>query len=188
MARTTPRQRVAIAFSFAAAAALLATAHYFVPHGLGTLRNALGSATSAAQSPAPAISPAEPAGSPITVTVTADGQSTSTEFPVPTASNAPPDLLVPEGTVAMTVRITVPDGLGLSDFSLGIAEDPADGPLVVQQPLLATSSLVPGQQYVFDLRWTATGAGLTNSEALVMTGRQADGSVVETTVANFGPR
>jgi hypothetical protein len=58
----------------------------------------------------------------------------------------------------------------------------------VQQQLLATSTLAPGQQYVFDLRWTATGMGLSHSGALVMTGDQADGSVVEATVATFGPR
>jgi hypothetical protein len=189
MAGTTRRERVAIALSFTAAVALLATAHYFVPALLGAGRHAFGSAMPAAQGPTPAVSPAAPAGSPITITVTADGQSTSTEFPVPSTYTAQPDLLVPQGSrVAMTVSITMPDGLWLGGFTLGIAEDPTRAPLVVQQQLLAQSSLEPGQQYVFDFHWSATGVGLGHSEALVMTGDQADGSVVEATVATFGPR
>lgn len=185
MPGTTPRERVAIALSFTAAAVLLATAHYFVPAVLGALRSKPGPAVSAAPAPAPAM----PTGSPVTVMVTADGQSTSTEFPVSSTYNAQPDLFVPAGSrVNMTVNITVPDGLGLGDFTLGLAAVPPDGPLVVQQLLLSQSVLAPGQQYVFDLHWTATGVGLGHSEALVMTGDQANGSVVEATIVTFGPR
>jgi hypothetical protein len=186
MAGTAPRDRAAIAFSFVAQAAMLLAA-LGIPVELSSSEatsSAAGSGSSTVvSSPLPVgeafTPPSTDISGPITVTVTADGQSTATQFPAP-AVNPQPALRIPAGEqVRMTVTITVPDGIGLSDFTLGIA-DGAGGPLKATDPQVQ-GSLVPGT-YVFYLGWILAGPG----DVLVLTGTQLD-ATVESTVATFGP-
>jgi hypothetical protein len=79
--------------------------------------------------------------------------------------------VTPGSDVAVTVSISVPDGVSVSDFWLGLTDGPwTSGEPKATDMLLQPGSLGPGSYYSFTLHFRATG-GQPWNRYLVMSGQ-----------------